>query len=82
MPLKRKSACECQLDDVPFGERMIRLIPPGRERIEFAPYFDAWAGGGEDNVSYALSRMGLRTRMTVKRFMTAAKRFSATCPAL
>jgi len=61
MPLKLKSANECQLDVLTFGECMIRLSPPGHQRIEFAPYFEAWAGGGEYNVSYALSRLGLRT---------------------
>jgi 2-dehydro-3-deoxygluconokinase len=40
---------------------MIRLSPPGHQRIEFASFFEAWVGGGEYNVSYALSRLGLRT---------------------
>jgi 2-dehydro-3-deoxygluconokinase len=44
-----------------LGETMIRLSPPGHQRIEFAPYFEAWVGGGEYNVSYALARYGLRT---------------------
>ncbi len=61
MSLKLKAANECQLDVLTFGECMIRLSPPGHQRIEFAPYFEAWVGGGEYNVSYALSRLGLRT---------------------
>ena len=61
MPLKLKAASECQLDVLTFGECMIRLSPPGHQRIEFALYFEAWVGGGEYNVSYALSRLGLRT---------------------
>src|SRR5688500_8710879 len=40
---------------------MIRLSPPQHGRIEFAPLLEVWVGGGEYNVSYALSRLGLRT---------------------
>lgn len=61
MPLKLNSTNECPLDVLTFGECMIRLSPPGHQRIEFAPFFEAWVGGGEYNVSYALSRLGLRT---------------------
>ncbi|MDZ7260761.1 MAG: sugar kinase [candidate division KSB1 bacterium] len=61
MALNIKSANDCQLDLVSLGECMIRLSPPGHQRIELTPYFEAWAGGGEYNVAYALSRLGLRT---------------------
>jgi len=61
MPLKIKPCSDCQLDVLSFGECMIRLSPPGHQRIELTPVFEAWAGGGEYNVSYALSRLGLRT---------------------
>lgn len=61
MSLKLKSAPDCELDLLSLGECMIRLSPPGHQRIELAPYFEAWAGGGEYNVAYALSRFGLRT---------------------
>ena len=61
MPLKLRSTTDCQLDVLSFGECMIRLSPPGHQRIELTPVFEAWAGGGEYNVSYALSRLGLRT---------------------
>lgn len=61
MPLKLRAADECQLDVLTFGECMIRLSPPGHQRIELTPYFEAYVGGGEYNVSYALSRYGLRT---------------------
>ena len=61
MPLKLRPAADCQLDVLSFGECMIRLSPPGHQRIELTPVFEAWAGGGEYNVSYALSRLGLRT---------------------
>jgi 2-dehydro-3-deoxygluconokinase len=61
MPLKLRSTTDSQLDVLSFGECMIRLSPPGHQRIELTPVFEAWAGGGEYNVSYALSRLGLRT---------------------
>ncbi|MFQ6048235.1 MAG: sugar kinase [Phycisphaerae bacterium] len=61
MPLQIKPKQECELDHLALGETMIRLSPPGRGRIEFAPYFEAWVGGGEYNVAYALARYGLRT---------------------
>ena len=40
---------------------MIRLSPPGHERLEFAKQMGVFVGGGEYNVVYALSRLGLRT---------------------
>ncbi len=61
MSLKIKSPSDCELDLLSLGECMIRLSPPGHQRIEHTPYFEAWAGGGEYNVAYALSRFGLRT---------------------
>ena len=61
MSLKIKSASETQFDLVSLGECMIRLSPPDHQRIEFAPHLEVWVGGGEYNVSYALSRLGLRT---------------------
>jgi 2-dehydro-3-deoxygluconokinase len=39
---------------------MVRLSPAGHQRIEFATEFEAWVGGGEYNVAYAVARMGLR----------------------
>jgi 2-dehydro-3-deoxygluconokinase len=61
MALKLKSPTESKLDILTFGECMIRLSPPGHQRIEYANNFEVWVGGGEYNVSYALSRLGLRT---------------------
>ena len=61
MALKVKSADSCQFDLVALGECMIRLSPPAHGRIEFAPALEVWVGGGEYNVAYALSRLGLRT---------------------
>jgi len=48
-------------DLVSLGETMVRLSPPGHERIEFARQMEVWVGGGEYNVAYALSRFGLDT---------------------
>jgi len=61
MPLKPRSASDCEFDVVSLGECMIRLSPPGHQRIELTPIFEAYAGGGEYNVTYALARYGLRT---------------------
>jgi 2-dehydro-3-deoxygluconokinase len=61
MPLKIQSASECEFDLLTLGECMIRLSPPGHQRIELTPVFEAYAGGGEYNVAYALSRFGMRT---------------------
>ncbi|QNN22265.1 sugar kinase [Planctomycetales bacterium ZRK34] len=61
MGLKIRPATECQLDQVSLGECMVRLSPQGHGRIEFSNLFEAWVGGGEYNVAYALSRLGLRT---------------------
>jgi 2-dehydro-3-deoxygluconokinase len=61
MALKIKKENEVQLDLLSLGECMIRLSPPGHQRIELTPLFEAYAGGGEYNVAYALSRYGMRT---------------------
>jgi 2-dehydro-3-deoxygluconokinase len=58
--MKIKDAQDGGLDILALGECMIRLSPTGRQRIEFAPEFEAWVGGGEYNVAYAVTRMGLR----------------------
>lgn len=60
MPLRIKPVTETQFDLLALGECMIRLSPPGHQRIELTPYFEAYAGGGEYNVSYALARYGMR----------------------
>jgi len=61
MALKIRDAKSCELDLVSLGECMVRLSPPGHGRIEFTNTLEVWVGGGEYNVSYALSRLGLRT---------------------
>ncbi|MDZ7373313.1 MAG: sugar kinase [candidate division KSB1 bacterium] len=61
MALNIRPKEQCEFDLISLGECMIRLSPPGHQRIELTPYFEAWAGGGEYNVAYALARLGLRT---------------------
>lgn len=61
MPLKIIPANEAHCDLLALGECMIRLSPPGHQRIELTPVFEAYAGGGEYNVAYALARYGMRT---------------------
>src|SRR5579864_6300077 len=56
-----KDAKSSRYDLMSLGECMIRLSPPGHGRIEFANSLEVWVGGGEYNVAYALSRLGLRT---------------------
>ena len=56
-----RDAKSCRFDLMSLGECMIRLSPPGHGRIEFANTLEVWAGGGEYNVAYALSRLGMRT---------------------
>src|SRR3954470_18856659 len=56
-----RNAKDTRFDLVALGESMIRLSPPQHGRIEFAPQLEVWVGGGEYNVAYALSRLGLRT---------------------
>lgn len=59
--LAPRPAADAGLDLLTLGECMVRLSPPGHQRIELTPIFEAYAGGGEYNVSYALARYGMRT---------------------
>jgi len=59
--MQMRHAKDCQYDLVSLGECMIRLSPPQHGRVEFSPILEVWPGGGEYNVAYALSRLGLRT---------------------
>ena len=43
---------------VTFGEIMLRLAPPGFEKILQTPQFVATFGGGEPNVAVALAQLG------------------------
>ncbi len=44
---------------VSFGEIMLRLAPPGVEKILQTPQFVATFGGGEANVAVAIAQFGL-----------------------
>ncbi len=61
MGLTIKPAEKAHFDLLALGECMIRLSPPGHQRIELSPILEIYAGGGEYNVAYALSRYGMRT---------------------
>ena len=45
---------------VALGETMIRISPPGHERLETAAVFHPMVGGAESNVLISLARLGLR----------------------
>jgi 2-dehydro-3-deoxygluconokinase len=45
-------------DVVTFGEAMIRLTPPGMQRLEQAHALDLWVAGAELNVAVAIARLG------------------------
>ncbi len=53
---------DSRIDLVTFGESMIRLAPPGAERLEQAHRFDVHVGGGELNVAVGAARMGAGAR--------------------
>ena len=46
---------------VSFGEIMLRLSPPGFERLLQSPSLVATFGGGEANVAVSLARFGLES---------------------
>ncbi|WP_247729655.1 bifunctional 2-dehydro-3-deoxygluconokinase/2-dehydro-3-deoxygalactonokinase [Halovivax limisalsi] len=48
-------------DLVAFGETMLRLSPPGTERLETASSLDIHVGGSESNVAVAADRLGAVT---------------------
>ena len=50
------------MDLVTFGEAMVRLTPPGFQRLEQAHAFDVYVGGGELNVAVAAARLGIPSR--------------------
>ena len=59
--MKILDANNSKFDLLSLGECMVRLSPPGHGRIEFSPTLEVHVGGGEYNVAYALSRLGMRT---------------------
>jgi 2-dehydro-3-deoxygluconokinase len=66
MPIQLREAAKSKYDVLALGECMVRLSPPGHERIEFAKTLEVDVGGGEFNVAYACARLGLRTGFTSK----------------
>lgn len=51
---------------VTFGEIMLRLAPPGYERILQSPSFAATFGGAEANVAVSLAAFGMGARFVTK----------------
>lgn len=49
-----------QFDVVTLGETMLRLTPPGFDRLEQANQFEVHVGGSESNTAVGLARMGLQ----------------------
>jgi len=47
------------VDLVTFGESMLRLSPPGQERLESVDELDVHVAGAESNVAVAAGRLGL-----------------------
>src|SRR6187401_3176310 len=66
MPLQLRDAAKSKFDVLALGECMVRLSPPGHGRIEFSKTLEVDVGGGEFNVAYACSRLGLRTGFVSK----------------
>jgi 2-dehydro-3-deoxygluconokinase len=48
-------------DVITLGEAMIRLNPPGGQRLEQAAEYCVYVGGSEANVAVGLARLGLKT---------------------
>ena len=49
-----------------FGEMLLRLSPPGCERLLQSPAFTARFGGSEANVAISLARFGVRSRYVTR----------------
>jgi len=55
-----------EFDVIGFGEIMLRLSPPNKERISQGEVFEKRAGGSELNVVSGISSLGLRTGIVTK----------------
>lgn len=55
-----------QFDIISFGEVMLRLSPPNKERISQGEVFEKKAGGSELNVVSGSSLLGIRTGIVTK----------------
>ena len=60
MAIQTLDPSNTKYDLLSLGECMIRLSPGGHGRLEYAQNLEVWAGGGEYNVAYAVTRLGLR----------------------
>lgn len=56
----------CEFDAISLGEIMLRLSPPGNERIVRGDSFDKRCGGAEMNVVSGISMLGLHTGIISK----------------
>ncbi|MCL5947511.1 MAG: sugar kinase, partial [Chloroflexi bacterium] len=54
------------VDVVTLGEAMLRLSPPGHERLETATSFNVVVGGSELNVAVALAHLGRSVQFLTK----------------
>jgi len=57
---------EAEFDVMGLGEVMLRLSPPGHERLSQSETLEKRAGGAELNVVSGISQLGLRTGMMTK----------------
>ena len=61
MSPKRADESDGRMKVVTFGEIMLRLSPPGFERLLQSPTLSATFGGGEANVAVSLAHFGLES---------------------
>jgi len=66
MVFEKEMRAEKEFDVLSFGEVMLRLSPPGKERISQGEEFEKKAGGSELNVVSGISLLGLRTGIITK----------------
>lgn len=59
--MKIKNQNSCAFDMIGFGEVMLRLTPPDKERIAMSEAFEKTCGGSELNVMCGAAALGLRT---------------------
>lgn len=66
MVFEKELSRDKEFDALGFGEVMLRLSPPNRERINQGEIFEKKAGGSELNVMSGISLLGLRTGIITK----------------
>jgi 2-dehydro-3-deoxygluconokinase len=66
MIFEKKLGINKDFDVIGFGEVMLRLSPPNKERISQGEVFEKRAGGSELNVVSGISSLGLRTGIITK----------------